>query len=128
MRTALLTSLTLFVLACGTDRPPDNQPPPLLTIEKSSALEAANANFRAVVVGAARSGGFAEDKALLDLLPFGSDPIACDPNTGCPESPTMEERATDMADELAARILTVANVEVEEPTRLVLVMKPSVYC
>ena len=125
MRTRLLTLLLpSFVLACGDREPPDNQPPPLQPIEKTSALETANRNFRTVVVGAARSGGFAEDHQLLGglfSLAGSSDPQQ-------PEGPTLEADANEMADDLAARILTVANVEVEEETRIVLSMKPEVYC
>jgi hypothetical protein len=126
MRTKLLL-LPLFVLACGGREPSENLPPPLRTIEKNSALETANANFRSVVVGGARSGAFMEDHQLVGgLLRFG-DAAAPEPDP-TPTEPTLEADANEMADELRARILTVANVELEEPTRIVLSMKPEAYC
>jgi hypothetical protein len=128
-----LLALPLF-LACDPGRePPDNiKPPPPITIEKSSALAAANQNLRTHLVGAGQAGIVADDHELLSsLVPIGSDaPIACEPGTNCPEPTpdTLEAEATEMADDIAERMLNVANVIVEEPTRIVLRLKPEQAC
>lgn len=127
----VLFALPLLSLACdpGREPPPGDQPPPLQNIEKTSALTAANQNLRTVLVGAAEAGAFTEDHALLSDLLGAGDAVGCAPGEQCPDaSPDMATQATDMADDVAQRILNVANVEVEEATRIVLRVKAEQAC
>lgn len=127
----VLFALPLLSLACdpGREPPPGNQPPPLQNIEKTSALTAANQNLRNALVGAAQAGAFSEEHQLLGGLFGAGDAAPCAPGEQCPDRGTdMAIQAAEMADDVAQRFLNVANVETEEPTRVVLVLKPEQAC
>lgn len=123
----------LFVAAAATACPPEPdplQPKPLLTLDKTSALAAANANLRSVLVGGAASSRLLGQAPLLDDLASGSGVCTLDAETGetrCVEA-EFEGDAENFADEIAARVLNVLNVEVEEEKRIVLKLDAERVC
>jgi hypothetical protein len=137
MKTRLLTLLSLPVLlatACGGDDRPEggeNQPLPPQPIEKTSALAAANANLRSVLMGSARSAVFIDDAKLVsDVLDMAGDCAEPLPGEGSSEclSFDFETSASTVADDVAAKFLNIANVETEEEKKLTLKIDPARAC
>lgn len=108
--------------ACPPTKPKEG-PGPLLTLDKTSALAAANANLRSVLVGGAGASGLIGRAAILDTLAAGSGICTLDgaegENSRC-VNVELQRDAEALADEMAARVLNALNVETEEATRLVL--------
>ncbi|MEQ9503344.1 MAG: hypothetical protein RIT81_41170 [Deltaproteobacteria bacterium] len=132
LRSTLLVAGAATLLACpGPDGDDGHiEPKPLLPIQSSSALTAANANLRAMSVGVAKSSLFLESSDFFGGLLNGDGAIPCDPEGNCeqPDPETLEERATAMADMMAERVLNETNVETSEPTKVVLSLKAEAFC
>lgn len=121
--------LTFFAIACGPDEGEPIQPTPPRTITSDEALTTANRNLRAHLIGGARSGRILSESELLGSL---SDRAAapCPTEGPCEPAPdlALEEQATELADRMASLILNADNLELAEPTRVVLRLKPEVVC
>src|SRR5262245_22520024 len=118
-----IACLCAGALAC--DPPEPNEPPPLRVIEKSSALAAANANLRSILIGSAQSSAVASRSAILDDIAMGSG--ECSTSGECFDS-SLESDADETAREIAERVLNVANIEIEEEKRIVLKLIPERVC
>lgn len=144
-----LTACLLLASGCAEDRDRGDgslePPPPARPIDAATTIAAANANLRNVMSGAARASAFAdESRVLKDLTSGSTDCSTSDPvgpggsgggggtgsgdGTTCGGDLAFEDDATDLADELAARALNIANIEVTEPTRIVLLLDPARVC
>lgn len=131
-RVALSSSLIASALACDpAETRPIGDNPPLQTIEASSALATANGNLRANLLGGALS---AETIAALGILsarpdstgcaaPGPGEPVVCDP-----PADDLEAEMNQMADEIAARVLNIENVESQESTMVRLRLRPEIAC
>lgn len=127
-------SLATALSACSDDRGGGGDPPPLRNIEAQSALLTANANLRSILTGTVRASAFARDSGILGDL-FSNGEVRCDTksagDTTCSSTEggsTDEDEAAEVADEIADRILNVANVETAEATRIVLKLSPERVC
>lgn len=139
-RLASICLMPVAIAACGgePDRPGGNgEPPPLKTIEKTSALAAANANLRSILTGSARSANFANESQLLgDVFSMADDCASPAPQPGDPPPPDdpscadieLEQPATETADRFAEDLLNIANIESEEATKLTLKVVPERVC
>ena len=122
----LLLVLPFFTLGCPEPPrkadPIENRP-----IQLSSALTAANQNFRTSFVGAARAGEFSAEHELLKGIVGGA--TTCQAGQTCePDPEALEKSADELASEVATKILHVANVKSEEATRIVLQLDPEQAC
>jgi hypothetical protein len=121
--------LTFFAVACGPDEDQPLEPTPPRTITSDEALTTANRNLRAHLIGGARSGRVLSESELLGSL---SDRATapCPTEGPCEPAPDLEleAQATELADRMASLILNAGNLELAEPTRVVLRLKPEVAC
>lgn len=131
-RSTLCLASTALLFACPGPGGDDDGAleKPLLPIQSTSALTAANANLRTLSVGVAKSSLFLESSDFLGSFLGDAAPILCDEEGNCePADPaTLEERAEAMADYVAERILNETNVEASEPTKIVLRLKAESIC
>lgn len=143
IRSLGIASIAALTFACGGDRDDRGNVTPRTArqIDALTALNTANQNLRAALVGAANAARFADDEELLrDLASAGSDCATDGPpmgggdgepppvEQGCGPSLDFEADADDAAAELADRIFNASNVESSEPTRVTLLLAAERIC
>src|SRR5689334_24778863 len=122
LRAVPFASIAFAAIACGDPAP---QP-----IEKTAALGAANGNVKAILVGGARAGVMLDDSAFVEGIAKRSWACPSEPggaSDNCVDL-ALEQSANSAAEELADRILNLANVESEEGTRIVVRLAPERIC